>query len=416
MSTKLPIPRALFDTMANINEPVYDCIQNFLATVDVKAVQQEYEYTKQFLKSYTGSQDTFTSYRREVERLLQWCWLIVKKPVIELNRNDIRDYLDFVHKPPQSWIADQNFTRFITSKDGTKAHNISWRPFVVRLTKAQRMNGNLPDKSRYKLSNKSIEALFAGLSTYFTFLQQEEYLDANPVALIHQKSKYIQKSQTTKVTRKLSPTQWSYVIKHAEQQADGNPETERNLFMMSAFYLLGLRISELAETPGRYPKMSDFAPDKHGLWWFSTVSKGNKLRDVAMPDAMLDALKRYRLALGLTALPNRSEDTPIMHKQRGEGGLGPRQIRNLVQQCFDQAEANLRKTNQLDEAEDLRAATVHWLRHTAITADVEFRPREHVRDDVGHENPATTERYIDADRMARHQSAKGKKLTPEAAK
>jgi hypothetical protein len=43
---------------------------------------------------------------------------------------------------------------------------------------------------------------------------------------------------------------------------------------------------------------------------------------------------------------------------------------------------------------------------------VEFRPREHVRDDAGHENPATTERYIDTDRLARHASAKKKQLKP----
>ena len=65
-----------------------------------------------------------------------------------------------------------------------------------------------------------------------------------------------------------------------------------------------------------------------------------------------------------------------------------------------------------DEAEDLATATVHWLRHTAISSEVEYRPREHIRDDVGHENPATMDKYIDTDRLARHQSAQGKKLKP----
>jgi hypothetical protein len=61
----------------------------------------------------------------------------------------------------------------------------------------------------------------------------------------------------------------------------------------------------------------------------------------------------------------------------------------------------------------LRTATVHWLRHTAISADIESRPREHVRDDAGHEDPATTERYIDTDRLARHESARHKSLIPK---
>jgi len=186
-------------------------------------------------------------------------------------------------------------------------------------------------------------------------------------------------------------------------------------FMMATFYLLGLRISEMSETPDRVPCMGDFAPDKNGLWWFTTVGKGNKIRDIAMPDAMLEILKRYRQSLNLSPLPSRSESTPLLAKQRGRGGLGTRQVRNLVQQCFDQAIDRLNKAGKTDEAQDLMAATVHWLRHTAITADVEHRPREHVRDDAGHENAATTDRYIDSDRQARHLSAKDKPLKPDIA-
>jgi len=70
----------------------------------------------------------------------------------------------------------------------------------------------------------------------------------------------------------------------------------------------------------------------------------------------------------------------------------------------------LQKAGQEDEAQDLATATVHWLRHTAISADVEHRPREHVRDDAGHENASITDRYIDTDRAARHESAKHKTL------
>ena len=182
---------------------------------------------------------------------------------------------------------------------------------------------------------------------------------------------------------------------------------------MSAFYLLGLRISELAETPRYTPKMGDFSPDKHSLWWFSTVGKGNKRRDVAVPDMMLAQLKRYRQHCELPSLPPRNENTPLLAKERGSNGLGTRQVRNLVQQCFDQAIIRLRDNQQEDEALDLSAATVHWLRHTAISADITHRPREHVRDDVGHGNASTTEQYIDTDRVARHQSAKDKSLYPD---
>ena len=198
-----------------------------------------------------------------------------------------------------------------------------------------------------------------------------------------------------------------------EDLADVDSSYERHLFLLTAFYLLGLRISELAETPGRIPAMGDFAPDKNSRWWFTTVGKGNKVRDVAVPDTMLDSLKRYRGELNLTPLPARGEQTPLVHKKRGHGGLGTRQIRNLVQHCFDLAIHKLEQADKTDEAADLATATVHWLRHTSISADVEHRPREHVRDDAGHENASITDRYIDTDRIARHDSAKNKPLLPE---
>ena len=63
-----------------------------------------------------------------------------------------------------------------------------------------------------------------------------------------------------------------------------------------------------------------------------------------------------------------------------------------------------------DDAAELRTATVHWLRHTGISEDVKFRPREHVRDDVGHASMATTDRYTDSDLRERHESGRAKRV------
>ncbi len=106
----------------------------------------------------------------------------------------------------------------------------------------------------------------------------------------------------------------------------------------------------------------------------------------------------------------KSDSTPLIIKDRGNNNLGVRQVRNLVQECFDHAIEKLREVHKEDAAADLETATVHWLRHTAISADVEHRPREHVRDDAGHESSTVTDRYIDIDRIARHDSAKDKQL------
>lgn len=387
------------------------CVSAYIAATGIDTAFEEYTCALKFLESYNGSADTFTAYRREVERLLHWTWLIARKSLKNIDRNDIRRYLEFCKNPPRTWIATENVHRFIVAND-VRTHNLQWRPFLARLPKAQHKQGYAPDKNAYILSNKSLSALVAGISTFFTFLQQENYLEVNPVQLVRQKNQIIQKQQTYKVTRKLSKLQWQYAIEAIEKLACAEPEYERHLFLLTLFYLLGLRISEASDTPRHRPTMGDFAPDKEGRWWFTTVGKGNKVRDVAVPDELLEALKRYRRSLGLMPLPQRGENTPLMAKRRGQGNLGTRQIRNLVQTCFDHAISRLHQAGQSDAAQDLATATVHWLRHTSISADVEHRPREHVRDDAGHASVAITDHYIDIDRAARHDSARYKKLKP----
>ena len=74
-----------------------------------------------------------------------------------------------------------------------------------------------------------------------------------------------------------------------------------------AFYLLGLRIFELSETARHHPKMSDFFRDGSDRWWFKTVGKGNKYREVAVPMSYLH-LRDYRQA-GLAVRPPRRKHT-----------------------------------------------------------------------------------------------------------
>lgn len=405
-----PLPKPLFPSLSLFGE-MPDCVSRYLETLPITKIHQQYALAQLFLTSYSGSEDTFNAYRKEVERLLQWCWLIAGKPINEIDRHDIREYIEFSKSPPISWISTKSVARFLEKESGYQ-HNPEWRPYVSKLSKAQTKLGKTPQKKQYQLSNSSLQALFAGLSTFFTFLQQEQFVEINPVQLVRQKSQYLQKQQQQRVIRKLSDLQWRYTIDTTEQLAQTDPRYERHLFLLSLFYLLGLRISEVSVTPGRIPVMGDFSPDKQDRWWFSTVGKGNKLREVAVPDAMLQALKRYRQSRDLSPLPSRGEQSSLLHKERGHGGPTTRQVRNLIQQCFDYAIIKLERAGKLDEAQDLSAATVHWLRHTAISADVDHRPREHVRDDAGHENASITDRYIDADRAARHQSARNKPLRP----
>ena len=247
-------------------------------------------------------------------------------------------------------------------------------------------------------------------SSFYQYLLLEEYTYTNPVALIRQKSKFVQKRQGHTRVRRLSQLQWQVVINTADQMATEKPYShERTLFMLSALYSMYLRISELAASDRWVPTMNDFHKDNDGLWWFTTVGKGNKERQIAVSDTMLAALKRWRKFRGLSALPTPADDLPLLPLHRGQGPMAnTTHIRNIVQECFDKAIRSLATQQQAEEADSLMDATVHWLRHTGISEDVKTRPREHVRDDAGHSSSAITDKYVDIELKERHKSAKKK--------
>lgn len=367
---------------------------------------QDYCQCADYLLSYRGSVATYNAYRREIERFLQWLWFVVDIRLQDAQRGHIEDYIAFCQAPPAAWVANKHHPRFLM-KEGKHMPNPAWRPFVCKVTQASEATA-----SAYQLSEKSLQALFSVLSSFFQFLLQLQYVQQNPVAQIRQKSKYITRRQHEAPVRRLSELQWGYVMDTVRAMAEKEPARhERTLFMISLLYGLYLRISELSASVRWTPRMNDFKQDVDGNWWFYTVGKGNKMRDISVSEDVLNALKRYRVSMGLTALPSVSDDGYLIPKLQGKGPItSTRQIRTLVQYCFDEAMGRLKCDGFVEEADQMAAATVHWLRHTGISEDVKHRPREHVRDDAGHSSGAITDRYIDIERRERHASAKHKKI------
>ncbi len=405
MQTKKP-PLPFFDTLEEMQNPYKHRITSVahLLEEEPEHAIDDYQFASEFLYSYRGSPDTFSTYRREIEHFLHWCWLVAGKSLKTARREDIEAYIEFAKDPPNAWIGDKNVARFV-EKGGERLPNTVWRPYVV-----QGKGGEAP----YLLSQSGIQSIFGVLSSFCNFLIQEEYLEFNPVAQIRQKGKFLRKTQASKPIRRLSQLQWSYVLDSAEKMAKEDTLHERTLFIMNALFGMYLRISELVETDRWTPKMGDFERDLEGNWWFRTVGKGNKERQISVSDDMLGALKRYRKARGLPELPSPGEYTPLIHKARGKGGItSTRQIRGIVQACFDAAQTAMRQEGFTEEADQLTAATVHWLRHTGISEDVKHRPREHVRDDAGHGSSAITDRYIDVELSERHASARKKRIKPD---
>ena len=408
MTASKPLPSSIFD---GLQEMLVN--QDYQPKLN-KAFQQDYQHAKAFLLSYRGSSDTFNAYRRDIERFLQWCFFQANITLKQVKRDEFEAFLTFCQSPPKSWISTSMQPRFIVENE-VKIPNKKWRPFVVKISKVENKEGKEPEKKNYALSDKAFKALFAVISSFYNFLIQSEYTLINPALLIRQKSKYFRKQQTSPPIRRLSEMQWGYVIETAEIMAKENSEQHaRTLFIMNALYGMYLRISELVVTKRWNPKMGDFHRDNDGLWWFVTVGKGNKERRISVSNAMLNALKEYRKSLKLSPLPSPNEKTPLLTSLKSNTPLkSTRNIRELVQTCFNRACERLKEDNQHEEADQLAAATVHWLRHTGISDDVKIRPREHVRDDAGHSSGAITDKYIDVELRERHGTARKKRIKPE---
>lgn len=425
MTNKQYAPIPVFDTLPNhveiyqsaysadnpkifLKKWLHNCFKNSIIALPDCSVC-DYEITLKFLYSYRGSKPTFDSYRRDMERLIQWSWFVREKSILKLKRDDIEAFIEFCIKPYKKWIGLKKVARF-KSKDGLRIPNPDWKPFEASLSKKDIKEGKVPTKDDYQLSQKALKAMFAILSSFYNYCLQEEVAQVNPVTLIRQKSKFIRTESTTPIIRRLSEKQWQTVIHLAKEKAKKDAKHERTVFILSCLYGMYLRISELTASERWTPTMGDFFKDSENNWWFKTVGKGNKARQIAVSDDMLKALKHYRSEyLKLPPYPQLAEGTPLIGHiaNQNKSMTDETVIRQLVQKCFDEAADEISKIDP-EEAQNLYHATVHWLRHTGISDDVKRRPREHVRDDAGHSSGAITDKYIDVELTARARSAKHK--------
>ena len=370
----------------------------------------DYQRACAFLLAYQKNPTTFNVYRSYIEQYAQWCWFVTERSFKEINRDDFEAYLQFYQKPPTHWIGKKTVAKF-QWQAGQFIPNPNWRPFVAKLSKAAHAEGRPLRASTYAPSDEAFKLLFAVLHSFYKQLLQTGYAQTNVVDLIKQKNQYYRKQQGSAKVRRMSAMQWEVIMEVVEKMATENPKKhERTLFIISLLYGLYLRVSELAANASWTPQMNHFEKDYEDNWWFRTVGKGNKERTIAVSDAVLKTLRRWRNFLGtLTPLPTPTDNSPLVCGRSIDTPIrSTRQLRNIVQHAFDEAVTQLENESFIEQALELKAATVHWLRHTGISDDVKIRPREHVRDDAGHSSSLITDRYIDVDSRERHKSAKNK--------
>jgi integrase/recombinase XerD len=346
---------------------------------------------------------------------LLWAWTIAGKSVIQLKRPDLEGYFDFVHSPPAAWVGDSVQDRFKII-GGECRQNKNWRPFAGKLAKEDRKQAMVEgtdinvSKDGHTLSHEAMKICYSAVSAYYDYLTDEGYAFGNPIPAIRKQSPYLIKGATQKTIKRLSDLQWDFVLECAEKAADKDPLHERTLFVIATLKTLYLRVSELSDRTNWQPVWKHYWQDSDGNNWLKVLGKGNKIRDVSVPSALLpyiDRYQRYRSSLSSSFGIN----SAMVSKNRGSGGMTARQLRRIVQQGFDLAYDKMIAEGFGKEAKALTEATTHWLRHTGASQDIATRPLKHMSDDLGHASMGTTDQiYIQSDMKERARSGKGREV------
>ncbi|WP_321818497.1 MULTISPECIES: tyrosine-type recombinase/integrase [unclassified Paraburkholderia] len=345
------------------------------------SADNDLDAVRAWLTNHIDSKATFDNYRKEAERLLLWGVVQLGKPLSSLTHEDLLLFKAFLADP-------QPADRWISANGGKYPRgDARWRPF----------NGPLSSASQR-------QALII-LNAMFTWLVNAGYLRGNPMALLRQRAK----RSAPRITRYLSISLWDEVKAFVEQLPQ-ETDTERAYYarcrwLTTLFYLQGMRISEVASG-----QMGNFfrrlGADGRDQWWLETLGKGEKERIVPASLELVHELKRYRESMGLSALPTRAEETPLILPFRGKARcLSRSAVHDAIKSVFSGAASWLRGQGPefSDRADELERASAHWLRHTAgshqADGGVDLRT---IRDNLGHVSLNTTSLYLHTEDDERH--------------
>ena len=345
------------------------------------SADNDIDAVKAWLARFLDKKTTFDNYRKEAERLLLWSTIQREKPLSSLTHEDWLAYQAFLlnPQPRELWVAS----------DGRKfpRSHPQWKPFAGPLSSAsQRQSGVI-------------------LNPMFSWLVNSGYLAGNPLSLSRERKR----RAAPRITRYLDEDIWPEV----KATVDALPrETNRQRehyfrlrWLISLFYICGLRISEISGTTmgAFFSRRDRFSEER---WWLEVMGKGDKIRIIPATAELMVELARYRRELGMAPYPVQGELAPLLLPIGGKlRALSRGGIHEIVKGLFAATAQRLRLRGPTYASDALRVerASAHWLRHTAgshmANNAVDLR---HVRDNLGHQSISTTNTYLHSSDDARH--------------
>jgi site-specific recombinase XerD len=349
------------------------------AETDLQAVQA-------WLRS-KRSPHTVRAYTKEAERFVLWAVLVKAKPLSSMTVEDCEDYRDFMAdpQPRDVWCGQR----------GRERWGPLWRPF----------NGPLDARSeRHAVTI---------LKNLYGWLNSQGYLIGNPWAGVTPR---MPAAPRINAGRAFTKKQWALIT----ERVRALPETDANRrlgVVLTLLYTTGLRREELVTRLVSDLVLETF-DDHTGGWMLNVLGKGNRLRQVPIPDSVLAIVQDYLLRRGLPPDPAHPANRDAfligrVQKQSDtnrrnapdvdpKAGISASTLYDQLKRFLDEA-ADALDASESRHADRLRMASVHWLRHThgshAIAAGV---PIEVVKENLGHATIATTGIYVTAEKKRRH--------------
>jgi site-specific recombinase XerD len=322
-----------------------------------------------FLQEYKDSYETLRSYAKEIERLLLWCIHIATINISSLRRNHLMAYLDFLKNPlPKKIWCGPSVGRL--KKDGS--FNSDWRPFVKGL------------------GVNSIKKSIKILDSFFNYLVQTNYLTGNPLAVDRRRKRRLQAKPIIDRYLELDEIKASLYALSVYPVNDKTQEFQviRARYIILLLFYSGLRIAEAANHC-----MGNFM-QREGNWFLRVVGKGKKLREIPVPDELLQALANFREQVGLpTAQPKFREEIALIPMHNLKKSISPRRIDQILKWAFNLG-AHQFEPDHPQKASKLRQASAHWLRHSYVTYLLDSgAPLKVAQENAGHSDIGTTMLY-----------------------
>lgn len=351
------------------------------------SARNDLEALNAYLNRYKGQDHTERAYRKELERFILWCALVVCKPMSSLLVDDCEAYKNFLLAPLPEFRGKR------TSKTSKR-----WKPF-----------------SEDEMSAASQKHAVRVLRAAFDWLVKVRYLAGNPWTAVKDPV-VVRQAEEMKIDRALTKAAWTTLLDILEQRGRVE-ENVQDRVALAAILLMGdsgLRRAEVTAA-----RRHNLTPSRHasGVWMLSVLGKRSTVRKVPVSAQTRDALRAHWLDRGLD-FDALAEDIPLVApvivpgtetaQERHVANTGhsyhPNALHSVVKgalrRVHDHAKAHSMDEIPLFAPEDiaqLAKTSPHAFRHTFGTLAVEDEmPLVVVQEILGHKSAATTSIYVKA--------------------